>query len=208
MGDTWLSTKDAALMLGVSQRTVQNWVDDGKIESSRTAGGHRRLAKSTILNFVESHNLQSRFQDNVIHNSIQSDTDLPALRVLVVEDDYNILRLCELNFAQFSIPHQLYIATNGYLGLYLVGKYQPHVIFTDLKMPDLNGFQMIKEINKIPEMSACKIVAMTGLEAKEIMKMGALPEGLTILPKPIPFNTVETLLYQHAQKLNLSLPTL
>ncbi|MCX7107790.1 MAG: helix-turn-helix domain-containing protein [Methylococcales bacterium] len=33
---SWLSTKEAAALLEVSQRTVQNWVDSGKIKANLT----------------------------------------------------------------------------------------------------------------------------------------------------------------------------
>lgn len=52
-------------------------------------------------------------------------------------------------------------------------------------------------------MVSTRIVVMTGMEISEIRQMGQLPDNLTILPKPIPFNTIETILYQQAQALGL-----
>ena len=52
------------------------------------------------------------------------------------------------------------------------------------------------------DMKNTKIVVVTGLEVKEIMKMGVMPDGLIVLPKPIPFKTVETILYQQITALN------
>ncbi|MEY4719241.1 MAG: hypothetical protein RL563_1859 [Pseudomonadota bacterium] len=201
MAEQWISTKQAAELLGVSQRTIQNWVDNGKLKSSRTAGGHRRLNPDDVKHVLQAHHFPNVF-------SVNSARPLGAhegeqLRVLIVEDDLSILRLCELRFAEFSIPHTLYLAANAYQGLIMVGKYQPHVIFTDLRMPQIDGLQMIREIIKLPEMQQTRIVVVTGLEAKDIMTMGQLPEGLMVLPKPIPFNTVETLLYQQANQLHL-----
>ena len=80
----------------------------------------------------------------------------------------------------------------------MVGKYQPDVIFTDLNMPDINGIQMINEILNLPGMKATKIVVVTGMDASEIDKMGLIPDGVVVLPKPIPFNTIETILSQQA----------
>lgn len=39
---TLLSTSQACRVLGVCQATLRAWADDGKIQSVRTAGGHRR----------------------------------------------------------------------------------------------------------------------------------------------------------------------
>ena len=202
MSEQWISTKKAAELLGVSQRTVQNWVDDGKLKCSRTGGGHRRLNPEDVRQFLQTNHFPGTLESGSSYQSPESTGD-EVLRILIVEDDFNILRLCELRFMQFTVPHKLYLASNAYQGLIMVGKYQPHLIFTDLKMPHIDGLQMINEIIKLPEMQHCRIVIITGVETKEIMGMGRLPDGLMVLPKPIPFNTVETILYQQAVALNL-----
>lgn len=202
MSEQWISTKQAAELLGVSQRTIQNWVDDGKLKSSRTAGGHRRLDPEQVRQLLQSQHFSELGSTQPIplqENEGQKET----LRVLFVEDDLNILRLCELRFSQFAVPHKLYLANSGYQGLIMVGMIRPHLIFTDLKMPEIDGLKMIGEIRKLPEMRNIHFIAVTGLETREIMAMGKLPEGLTVLPKPIPFGTVETILYQQAIQLNL-----
>lgn len=191
---SWLSTKEAAQLLDVSQRTIQNWVDMGKLKSTKTIGGHRRLMKSDVEDF-----LTLRESATSVSPSSVGPTEPPSdeeLRVLVVEDDRTLLRLYELKFSEFTIPHKLLLATNGYQGLLLAGKYSPQVIITDLNMPEMNGLQLIQEIRKSADMKDSKIIAVTGLETAEIMKMGRLPDDIMILPKPIPFQTIETILYQ------------
>lgn len=196
---SWLSTKEAAILLEVSQRTIQNWVDSGKLKASLTMGGHRRLSREDVIRHLSAARSALTGNTEYIEPSITDDES--HLRVLVVEDDYAILRLCELQFGQFSVPHQLFLATNAYQGLMMVGKYRPHLIFTDLNMPDIDGLHMISEIMKMPDMKDTKIIVVTGMEAKDILKMGSIPEGLMVLPKPIPFKTVETILYQQANTL-------
>ena len=189
---SWLSTKEAAALLDVSQRTVQNWVDSGKIKANLTIGGHRRLCREDVVKHIP--NIKSLSTEVV--GGVKMDDS--SIRVLFVEDDYAILRLCELQFSQFSVPHQLFLATNAYQGLMMVGRYRPHLIFTDLNMPDIDGLHMIAEIMKIEDMNETQIVIVTGMSAGDIDKMGVIPDGVMVLPKPIPFKTVETILYQRA----------
>ena len=195
MGEqSWMSTKEAAALLEVSQRTVQNWVDSGKIKANLTMGGHRRLSRIDVIKHLSKiRPILSEHNDNIAFPTISDQT---LLRVLVVEDDYAILRLCELQFGQFNLPHKLYLATNAYQGLMMVGKSQPHLIFTDLNMPNIDGIHMINEIIRIPDMKDTRIVVVTGMEARDIDKLGVIPDGVMVLPKPIPFKTVETILYQ------------
>jgi len=49
MADTeYLSTRQAALRLGVSLGTVQNMVENGVLEAWKTAGGHRRIPVASV----------------------------------------------------------------------------------------------------------------------------------------------------------------
>ena len=46
--DPLLTTREAALRLGVSLRTVQLWVEAGTLPAGRTPGGHRRIRLSAV----------------------------------------------------------------------------------------------------------------------------------------------------------------
>jgi excisionase family DNA binding protein len=193
---SWLSTKEAAQLLDVSQRTIQNWVDTGKLKSTKTLGGHRRLEKSDVEAFLALREPAPPDAWPAMGAAEPPSND--ELRVLIVENDRTLLRLYELKFSEFAIPHKLYLAPNGYQGLLLAGKYCPHLIITDLNMPEMNGLQLVQEIIKTADMKDSKIIVATGLGTAEIMKMGRLPEDIMILPKPVPFQTVETILYQQS----------
>jgi excisionase family DNA binding protein len=193
---SWLSTKEAAQLLDVSQRTIQNWVDTGKLKLTKTAGGHRRLMKSDVDAFFALR--ESAPPDAWPAMGATEPPSTDELRVLIVEDDRTLSRLYELKFNEFAIPHKLYLAPNGYQGLLLARRYCPHLIITDLNMPEMNGLQLIQEIRKTANLKDSKIVLTTGLEIINIVKMGGVPEGIIFLPKPISFQTVEAILYQQS----------
>ncbi len=46
--DGYLTTGEAARLLGVSPKTVSRWADQGRIVHLVTIGGHRRFARSVI----------------------------------------------------------------------------------------------------------------------------------------------------------------
>ena len=47
-----LSPRELALAIGVSESSLKRWADDGLIGVTRTAGGHRRIARHEALRFI------------------------------------------------------------------------------------------------------------------------------------------------------------
>ena len=45
----WLSSQQVANAFGVNPKTVQRWAKAGKLEFTRTLGGHRRYRKDQVL---------------------------------------------------------------------------------------------------------------------------------------------------------------
>lgn len=45
----WLSITQAAQYVGVSRRTIYNWLRAGKLDSARTAGGSQRIARASLI---------------------------------------------------------------------------------------------------------------------------------------------------------------
>ncbi|TAH51911.1 MAG: MerR family DNA-binding transcriptional regulator [Chloroflexota bacterium] len=41
--ESWLSLREASRRMGVSPATLRGWADEGRVESYRTPGGHRRF---------------------------------------------------------------------------------------------------------------------------------------------------------------------
>lgn len=49
-----VSPRELAEAIGVSESSLKRWADDGRLEFSRTAGGHRRIAIGEAIRFVRS----------------------------------------------------------------------------------------------------------------------------------------------------------
>lgn len=188
----WVGTKEAADLLNVSQRTIQKWIDDGKIMSTKTLGGHRRVKREDLFKLLSN-------ETELVSQTIVK----RPLVVVLVEDEAFIRRLCELAFQAFNTPFELYTASNGYEGLRLIGKHQPDLLLTDLKMPGIDGFSIIRELQRDPDYRQLRIVVITGVDAKEIQHEGGLPEGVTLLGKPIPFDKLNVIFAERAAALGL-----
>jgi excisionase family DNA binding protein len=63
--EPWLSIGEACRVLGVSEATLRQWTDGGKIQVFITPGGHRRYDRQKIQEFMLSHQKTLGIQDLV-----------------------------------------------------------------------------------------------------------------------------------------------
>ncbi len=181
---TECSTREAARLLGVSVSTVQMWVDGGELEAWKTVGGHRRVSMTSI--------------ERLLRGREGADTPPPAassaragLVMLVVEDDLDLLSLYEAVISGWNLPVTLLTASNGYEGLIAVGRARPDLLVTDLNMPGLDGFQLLRTLRADRALDSMQIVVVTGLDAADIDMRGSLPGGVEVLRKPVPFDRLQ-----------------
>ena len=52
MSKMLLTPKDVADAVGVSESSMRRWIDSGRLKTTRTAGGHRRIAVSEAVRFI------------------------------------------------------------------------------------------------------------------------------------------------------------
>ncbi|MFO1318421.1 MAG: response regulator [Burkholderiales bacterium] len=187
------TTREAARRLGVSLRTVQLWTESGVLDAWKTPGGHRRV----LLTAVEKI-LAQRMPAATTASSRER-----VLDVLVVEDEPSLLELYRLNFATFDTPIALRTAGNGYEGLIRIGERRPEVLVTDLMMPGIDGFRMLRTLMARPELADMRVVVVTGLQSRDVEDRGGLPPNVTVLGKPIPFDRLEQILADQAAHLGI-----
>lgn len=52
MKNQYLSTSQAAKLCNVTRHTIINWVNNGRVKSIKTAGGHRRIPREDFFKFI------------------------------------------------------------------------------------------------------------------------------------------------------------
>jgi len=179
--DKVFTTKQAAELLGVSLRTAQLWVESGVLKAWKTAGGHRRIARESVETLLQEK-----------HRALGAETDGSPFRILVVEDEPDILKLYQLAIKSWDLPVEVYTAENGIEGLLRLGQFRPNVLITDLLMPSMDGLEMIRMLRTDPEYKDMTIIVVTTLNPAEIQERGGLPDGAGLFAKPIPFEDIET----------------
>lgn len=183
-----MSTREAAVRLGVAVRTAQLWVESGVLRAWKTAGGHRRITRESVDAL-----LASRAAAIDEPEAPTADAARP-FRVLVVEDDASLRRLFELTLTSFDLPVQVTTADNGFAGLLQLGVERPDLLITDLNMPGMDGFRMIRHLRESEQWGDLEIIAVTALGQREVAARGELPADIRVLAKPVPFDELERLI--------------
>ncbi len=115
-------------------------------------------------------------------NSWIAATPMPLLEnVIFVIDDDEIIRLSCENILRKS-GYTVETFGNGYKGIERLKEVHPQLLVVDIKMPELDGFEVIKIVRKIdPDIVIVVITGYATVEtAVDAMKMGAYD----FLPKP------------------------
>lgn len=185
-----VSTREAAQMLGISLRTAQLWVESGVLRAWKTAGGHRRILRTSV-EAVLAERREAIAGAPQAESGPGTDAASGPLRVLVVEDDPDLLKLYRLTIASWDLPLQLITACNGFEGLLRVGETHPHLLISDLNMPGIDGFRMIRTLKADPASREMEMIVVTALGKGEIADRGDLPADVTVLPKPVPFERLQ-----------------
>jgi len=173
--DGYCGTSYAAKVLGISVGTVQGLVEKNELKAWKTQGGHRRISLQSIQDYQGRHNLAPA--------SLMLGED--RLRVLVVEDDDETRIMLQANFDKWGLPIDAVMYASAIEALLDMPSLQPQVLLTDLHMPNVDGFQLLKTINTHTLFTHLAVVVITGMDADEVKAKGGLPDGVHMLQKPV-----------------------
>lgn len=96
-------------------------------------------------------------------------------RIVFCEDDPSVRKLIQT--VMRSTPHEVHLAEDGRRGLELIEEVRPDVVFTDVSMPNVDGFEMYRLLLGREHLAAIPVVFMTATaqrsEVETAERMGA-----------------------------------
>jgi len=144
---------------------MHRWVSAGKIKSYSTPGGHKRILPEELKKWLEDNQLPFDIDE------FKSDKK----KILIVDDDESVHNYLKKIISGIFIDIEF--AVDGFEAGKTLIRYQPDLIILDLFMPNMNGFEVCKNIKTDPETKKIKILIMTGYGSTEnqdkAMSLGA-----------------------------------
>jgi len=175
--ERFVTTAEAAEQLGLSIGSVKLMVDRGELAAWKTAGGHRRISAQSLAGWRERSTLGA---------APAAVTGAPErLRLLLVEDDTATRRLFERKVASWNFALDVLAVGDGIEALMKLPLWRPDLLVTDLVMPHMDGFAMLRRLRAEREYDRVDLVAITGLDDAAIASRGGLPPDVLLLRKPL-----------------------
>lgn len=158
------STRDVARALGLAVRSVQLMVDRGELEAWKTPGGHRRIARGSVLQWLER---RESGTTSVATVASAGGHLRRRKRVLLIEDSAHFQNLVRLLITHEFPEVDLYVAEDGIIGLVKAGELQPDVLLVDLLLPGVDGATLISRLRAYPRFQHSHLIVVTSLDAEQ-----------------------------------------
>ncbi|MEB3178996.1 MAG: response regulator, partial [Nostocaceae cyanobacterium] len=159
-----ISGQGTGLGLPISRKYVQ--LMGGDIIVSSTPGKGSRFAFDIQVNTVDKSEIQTSLTKRKIIGLAPNQGEY---RLLVVDDRFESRLLLVTIFT--SVGFAVREAENGQQAITLWSSWKPHLIWMDMRMPIMNGFEATKQIKATPEGQKTVIIALTASAFEEERQM-------------------------------------
>ena len=132
-------------------RSVLRWVTRGVLPGYRTGGGRWRIRPGDLVRFMTERGM-------VVPPSLTTS----APRVAVVDDDKEYVAALMEALAYLAPAADIRAAHDGLSAGLLLGTFRPHLLFLDLLMPGIDGFEVLGRLRAVPELDATAVVIVSG----------------------------------------------
>lgn len=105
-----------------------------------------------------------------------------TVRVLVIDDSNTIRRSAELYLRQAGC--EVILAEDGFDALVKITDYQPEIVFVDIMMPRLDGYQTCALIKKHPKFCTTPVVMLSSKDGLFDRARGRLAGSDLYITKP------------------------
>ena len=118
-------------------------------------------------------------------------------RVLVIDDEDATLTMFRLFLTAYG--YDVAVAENGRVGIELVDTLKPDIVFTDLKMPEMDGFEVLKAIKKTAPKT--EVIVITGHGDMDLVIQALNLAATDFINKPIRRTSLDAALQRAVERL-------
>jgi len=167
-----LKTEYISKIFNVTHVTVIDWIKRGRLPAFMTAGGHYRILRHDLVNFMKKKGRPV---------PAELITQEEKHRILVVDDEANIIDSVKLMLEDMGIDLEIETASDGLEAGIKLGTFMPHLVILDASMSEdarfnlFDGDTVVKRIKENDKLKNIKILVFTGYpdRGERLLRMGA-----------------------------------
>lgn len=122
----------------------------------------------------------------------------PAVRVLVIDDSNTIRKCAEMYLTQAGCD--VILAEDGFAALAKITTHNPDVIFIDIMMPRLDGYQTCALIKRNPKFRGTRVIMLSSRDGVFDRARGRLAGSDEYLTKPFTKEDLVTAVRMHTRR--------
>jgi excisionase family DNA binding protein len=198
-----VSTFEAARMLGMAVRSVQLMVDRNELRAWKTPGGHRRISRESVEQWVRGRAGGGAMPGSSGWAALSGPAPLSAVppapplpqpaapiardgapHVLLIEDSIHFQNLVSLLVEQNFPGLHLHVANDGITGLAMYGQIQPDILIVDILLPGIDGGALITTLRSHPQFARSHLIVVTSLDEAQRAPYAFALQGVNVIHKP------------------------
>lgn len=166
----------ASKYCNVASKTIINWIDQGYIKAYRTPGGHRRINRKDLEEFMKKQGIP--LPETIMEGNRK--------KILVVDDDPIIVESIVQSLEEDEHDYEVISAGDGFEAGLQVNHFKPHLLILDIMMPDIKGNEVCRKIKSSPDTKDTKIIVLSAyLDDEKFSEMKAYGAD-ACFSKPLP----------------------
>ncbi len=146
-----LSVGQAAKICRVSKKTVLNWIYKDALKAYTTQGGHYRIWPGDLEKLLHKAGMDIPFHY----------VDERQTTFLIVDDDPAYTMLLKEAISTRFENADIMTTDDGYEALLVIGERKPRVVILDLRMPKIDGLQVLELLRTRKKDNMMKIVVLS-----------------------------------------------
>ncbi len=181
--DEHLSLGKVAKRCNVSRTTVYRWIVHGHLKAYALPSGHFRVKPEDLEEFCQSFGIPDVGKKPA---RITANT-AGKLQVLIADDHPDVVLLLRKVVERYLPNAIIHEAVNGVDTCIAVGTIHPHILLLDIMMPGMDGFAVLQELLRRPELTGSQVVVISAYEPFDrVEEMSRLnPQIAACVRKPV-----------------------
>lgn len=139
------TTFEAAKICNANITSIKNWIDKGELRAFRTPGGHYRIERKVLRDFLDRHCMPNPFAERERKRVLLIHPHEPLLDELV---------------AHLGKQHEYDACSEAHAALLTLGQWCPDVAVVHAGVDDLDALQLCETVAQKDELARMRIIVL------------------------------------------------